>query len=121
LQAVQTQLRAVPQGGLSYGLRRYNGVAATTLCDIPQPQVSFKYLAFPAEETTWHVAPESVGLEHHPHNARHVLLAVTGAMNLNMLEFRWDYAKAQFEQKTIGVLVNSFIEELRRLIHHYVP
>lgn len=121
LQAVQAQLRALPGDGFSYGLWRYNRATATALAEVPQPQISFKYLAVPPEETAWRVAPESVGPEHDPHNARHVLIAVTGAMNLNMLEFRWDYAKEQFEQKNIGALVNGFIEELRRLIHHYAP
>jgi non-ribosomal peptide synthase protein (TIGR01720 family) len=121
LQAVQAQLRAIPSSGFSYGMWRYNRATAASLSDVPQPQVSFKYLAFPPEETMWRVAPEAVGPEHDPHNTRPVLIAVTGAMNLNMLEFRWDYAKAQFEQKTIGILVNGFIGELRRLIRHYAP
>ena len=121
LQSVRAQLRAIPSGGFSYGLWRYNGATAASLRGVPQPQVSFKYLAFPPEETAWRAAPEAVGPEHDSHNTRHVLIAVTGAMNLNMLEFRWDYAKAQFEQKSIGVLVNGFIGELRRLIRHYAP
>jgi non-ribosomal peptide synthase protein (TIGR01720 family) len=119
LQTVKTQLRAVPSNGLSYGVWRCHPAAEAALRDVPQPQVSFKYLAFPPEETAWRVAPEAVGLEHHPHNERAVLIAVTGAMNRHMLEFRWDYARAQIEQKNIGLLVNGFIEELRQLIHHF--
>ena len=118
LHAVRAQLRAIPRNGLSYGLLRYCDAKAL-LRDLPEPKVSFKYLTFPSDETPWRVAPESVGLEHHPHNDRNIVIAVTGAMNLTMLEFRWEYAREQFEQKNIGLLVNGFIEELRRLIQHY--
>lgn len=118
LDAVKAQLRAIPRDGLGYGLLRYRERKAW-LRDLPEPKVSFKYLTFPPEETAWRMAPESVGLEHHPHNERNILLAVTGAMNLTTLEFRWDYASEQFEQKNIGLLVNGFIEELRKLITYF--
>ena len=118
LGAVKAQLRAIPRDGLGYGLLRYRATKAL-LRDLPEPKVSFKYLTFPPEETAWRIAPESVGLEHHPHNERNILIAVTGAINLTTLEFRWDYASEQFEQKNIGLLVNGFIEELRKLIAHF--
>ncbi len=120
LHAIKAQLRAIPRDGLGYGLLRYCDTKAL-LRDLPEPKVSFKYLTFPSDETAWRVAPESVGLEHHPHNERNIVIAVAGAMNLTMLEFRWEYARERFEQKNIGLLVNGFIEELRRLIHHYSP
>lgn len=119
LRTIKTQLRAIPRQGVSYGLWRYNNGGDVSLRDLPQPKISFKYLAFPNDETAWSLAPESVGPEHCPHNDRNVVIAVTGAMNLNMLEFRWEYAREQFEQKNIGFLVNSFIGELRHLIQHY--
>ncbi len=118
LRTMQAQLRALPHDGLDYGWLRYRAPKAVPW-DEPEPQVSFKYLTFPPEETTWRLAPESVGLEHHPHNERHIIIAVTGAMNLTALEFRWEYAREQFEQKNIGLLVNGFIEELRKLIAHF--
>ena len=118
LSAVKAQLRALPSAGIGYGVLRYRTLSATQQ-DWPQPNVSFKFLTFPAAQTIWRVAPESVGLEHHPHNERNIVIAVAGAMNLTTLEFRWEYAREQFEQKNIGMLVNGFIEELRRLIYHY--
>lgn len=118
LRAVQAQLRAVPDNGLSYGWLRYGNdpKAKAALRELPQPQIAFKYLDLVAQKLDWHLASETVGLEYCPDNERSTLLAVTGAMNLNMLEFQLKYARAQFEQRTIGVLVNHFITELRRLI-----
>ncbi len=118
LPAVKAQLRAIPRAGLGYGLLRYR---AALRRDLPEPKVSFKYLTFPPDETAWRVAPESVGLEHHPHNERNIVIAVAGALNLTTLEFRWEYAREQFEQKNIGLLVHGFIAELRQLIAHFAP
>lgn len=115
LSAIKAQLRAVPHDGIGYGLL-HERARQSSLRDLPEPKVSFKYLTFPPEEITWRTAPEAVGLEHHPHNERNILIAVTGGMNLNTLEFRWEYARKQFEQKNIGWLVNTFIGELRKLI-----
>lgn len=121
LRAVQAQLRAVPDDGLSYGWLRYGSAAASVLRHLPRPQIAFRYLDFAAEKLDWHLASETVGSECHPGNERSTAIAVTGVLNLNMLEFQWSYARAQFEQRTIGVLVNSFITELRRLIQHFSP
>ena len=119
--AVKSQLQMIPNGGFGFGGLRYGWIAKTqaALRDLPQPKVSFKYLELLPDEAKWRIAPELAGVEHHPHNERSVAIAVTGAMNLNMLEFRWDYASEQFEQKNIGLLVNGFIEELRKLIAHF--
>jgi non-ribosomal peptide synthase protein (TIGR01720 family) len=121
LDAVKAQLRTIPRQGIGYGLLSHHPAAErdTDLRNLPAPKVSFKYLTLPAENPSWRIAPESVGTEHHPHNERNILIAVTGAMNLSMLEFRWEYARQQFEQKNIGLLVNGFIEELRKLIAHF--
>jgi non-ribosomal peptide synthase protein (TIGR01720 family) len=123
LDAVKAQWRAIPRDGIGYGLLCHRSTAEQKmdLRDLPAPKVSFKYLTLPAENPMWRIAPESVGTEHHPHNERNVVIAVTGGMNLSMLEFRWEYAREQIEQKNIGLLVNGFIEELRRLIHYYSP
>jgi non-ribosomal peptide synthase protein (TIGR01720 family) len=121
LRAVQAQLCAVPDQGRSYGWLRYgrNEAARAALRDLPPPQISFSYLDLAAAKLDWHLASETVGNEQHPHNQRSTAIAVTGAMNLNMLEFQWSYARAQFEQRTIGLLVHGFIAELRRLIQYY--
>lgn len=118
LQAVQAQLRAVPDNGLSYGWLRYgsDAQAQAVLRQLPQPQIALKYLDLVTQKLDWHLASETVGLEYCPDNERSTLLTLTGAMNLNMLEFQLKYARAQFEQRTIGLLVNHFITELRRLI-----
>ncbi|MET8232770.1 amino acid adenylation domain-containing protein [Micromonospora sp. NPDC005298] len=45
LKAVKEQLRAVPAGGLDYGLLRYaNPETASTLAKLPEPDVGFNYL-----------------------------------------------------------------------------
>ncbi len=121
LRSVQAQLRAVPDAGLSYGWLRYGDAAASMMRQLPRPQITFRQVDFAAEKLDWHLASETVGSEYHPGNERSTAIAVTGVLNLNMLEFQWSYARAQFEQRTIGVLVNSFITELRRLIQHFSP
>ncbi|WP_217711489.1 non-ribosomal peptide synthetase [Actinomadura sp. NAK00032] len=45
LKAVKEQLRAVPDGGIGYGLLRYGGgEAAEELAAVPPPQIAFNYL-----------------------------------------------------------------------------
>ncbi|MFN7929582.1 MAG: condensation domain-containing protein [Blastocatellia bacterium] len=121
LRAVQHRWRAVPAAGVSYGWLRYgpDAAAQAAMRALPQPQLRFQTLHFAPEQLDWQVATENVGVESYPHNECPQMIAVTGALNLNMLEFQWNYARARFEQRTIGVLVNSFIAELRRLISHY--
>lgn len=121
LHTVQTCWRALPEAGLSYGWLRYHSDAATraAMQALPTPQIRFRTLSFAPEPFDWHLATESVGVEVAPQNECRAMITVTGALNLNMLEFQWNYARTRFEQRTIGVLVNSFIAELRQLIHHY--
>lgn len=119
LQAVKACLRATPQHGVHYSSWYYQQVHTAATANLPSSHISFRYMDFTTNETTWQVAPESVGHEHHANNKRPVSIAVSATMNLNMLEFRWEYAREQFEQNNIGRLVNSFIGELRHLIQQY--
>ena len=121
LRILQSQLQSIPNQGIGFGLLRYGAdkKARTELGELSAPKVSFKYLENLAGETWWQPAKESVGIEQAPLNERSVAISVTGAMNYEALEFQLNYARGQFEQKNISLLVNSFIEELQRLIAHF--
>ncbi len=118
LDAVRAKLQEASAHALSYGLLRYDSdeIIRQKLAELPQPQIHYQFLALTTENPAWPIASEALGVECHPHNERRVKISVAGLINLGMLEFQWSYARAQFEQKNIGTLVNSFIEELRALI-----
>ena len=114
-------MQSIPNQGIGFGLLRYGAdkKARTELSELSAPKVSFKYLENLTGECWWQPAKESVGIEQAPRNERSVAISVTGAMNYEALEFQLNYARGQFEQKNISLLVNSFIEELQRLIAHF--
>ena len=64
IKAVKEQLRAVPDGGIGYGLLRYGGgEAAAELAAAPPAQIAFNYLGRIApggEEGDWTLAAEEL-------------------------------------------------------------
>ncbi|MFA1552002.1 condensation domain-containing protein, partial [Actinomadura chokoriensis] len=64
LKTVKEQLRAVPDGGIGYGLLRYgDGEAAEELAAVPRAQIAFNYLGRVAggdEDADWTLASEEL-------------------------------------------------------------
>ncbi len=126
LKSVKEQLRAVPPGGLSYGILRFlaGEESAERLARIPQPQVRFNYLGrfdqLHDERSMFDRADESAGPLTSPRHRRTHLLDITGRVMDGRLHLHWAYSPAVHEPETVERLAKRFVESLRQLIAHCV-
>lgn len=124
LKATKERLRAVPNGGIGYGLLRYGGPGGGGIGNYPEPEVSFNYLGQfdqsfrDAEAFT--LAPEEIGLRESPGNSRTHLLGIVGEIMDGQLRMHWTYSTNVHSAATVQHLADSYIAELRALIEHCV-
>ena len=123
LRAIKEQLRAIPLGGLSYGLLRYSrGDAdlAAPMAAMPAAQVSFNYLgqldAVIPEGAFFRRATEAIGPSRSPRGQRRYLLEINGAVTDGKLELQWSYSDQLHRRSTIEDLVGGYRRALRELI-----
>ncbi|HLX07815.1 MAG TPA: amino acid adenylation domain-containing protein, partial [Thermoanaerobaculia bacterium] len=133
LRSVKEQLRAVPRGGLGYGLLRYgtggapHGAGdgpelADRLRALPAAGVLFNYLgrldrALPPS-SLFARAAESPGPARSPLQRRSYLLEINGAVADGRLRFLWTYSESCHHQGTVEALAAGFLASLRILIAH---
>ncbi|MCW2917361.1 MAG: non-ribosomal peptide synthetase [Actinomycetia bacterium] len=118
LKRIKEQLRAVPRGGLGYGLLRY---LAGHLA-VPRPDVAFNYLgqfdqSFRAE-ALWEPATESTGPMHDPGEPRENVLDITAVISAARLEVAWSHSTNLHRESTIAAVADRFVGCLRELIAH---
>ena len=130
IKSLKEQLRAVPEGGLGYGVQRYlraDGEQAV------KAEVVFNYLGQldqvlageRAESTSKPVArliagmaPESSGDGEDPDAERGHLLEINGGVAGGQFGLRWSYSAEQFKAETIERVAQRYQEELLRIIEH---
>ncbi|HYG62439.1 MAG TPA: condensation domain-containing protein, partial [Thermoanaerobaculia bacterium] len=128
LKAVKEQLRAVPRGGVGYGLLRYAGdeEAAGRLREMPPAEVVFNYLGQLdrglAGSALFAPAGESSGPALSPRQRRGHLLEINGGIVAtdagSSLRLTWTYGVNRHHRHTIQALADRFIASLRGLIEH---
>lgn len=122
LAAVHRQLRAVPRGGLGYGILRHlaSGDVATTLSQADVAEVLLLYLGRidtgADRSALFSPANESTGRWRDPGQRRSHLLECTVYVSEGALRIRWSYSEALHRQDTIRQLANRMVEEIRGLI-----
>ncbi|HEY6806351.1 MAG TPA: amino acid adenylation domain-containing protein [Pyrinomonadaceae bacterium] len=121
IKSVKEQLRAVPTGGLAYGVQRYLSDKANPR--LPQAEIVFNYLGqldhVLTENGLIHgVASESTGSSEDPNAARPWLLEINGEVVGGQLRLRWSYSAKQFERQTIERVAQQYQTELEALIEH---
>ncbi|MEM1293317.1 MAG: amino acid adenylation domain-containing protein, partial [Cyanobacteria bacterium P01_H01_bin.162] len=119
LKQVKETLRAVPNGGLGYGIWRY-------LHSHPLPatptEVRFNYLgqldqALAADD--WFApASESTAAARSPQDQRTALLEIDGLVSRGQLRLNWTYSTAIHQHATIAHLAEAFLDALRQLIDY---
>jgi amino acid adenylation domain-containing protein/non-ribosomal peptide synthase protein (TIGR01720 family) len=122
LEGVRDALRAVPGGGLGYGLLRYlndDDALPARLRRLPPPELSFVYLGQiqgdDAQEKRWGAAAESAGPQRSPRDPRLRLLSVSTAVLREGLQSTWSYGTNVHRPATIERLAAAFGNHLRRL------
>ncbi|MDZ7269873.1 MAG: amino acid adenylation domain-containing protein [candidate division KSB1 bacterium] len=126
LEAVKTQLRAIPHHGIGFGLLRHlcaDREATAPLRALPAAPVNFNYLGQfdqfdPAagEALPFAVAPESAGPEQHPEGRRSAVIYVIGIITGGELGVRFSYSRRLHQRRTIEQLAKNYLHELRRLL-----
>lgn len=125
--AIKQQLRAIPDGGIGFGILRYLAKSEPILQALgsePQAEISFNYLGqvdhvFDGSELFGGARltndTERSGRGHRPH-----VIEIVGVVRDGRLQFNWTYSKNLHNSSTINSQANQFIESLRELIRHCV-
>jgi amino acid adenylation domain-containing protein/non-ribosomal peptide synthase protein (TIGR01720 family) len=132
IKSVKEQLRAVPDGGLSYGVARYLG--QQTEDTEANAEVLFNYLGqfdqalggdrsdnrneVAAQRLILGMATENSGDSEDPEVDKDHLLEINGAIAGGRLGFSWSYSSEQFDAETIEQVAAQYHDELVQLIEH---
>ena len=127
LKAVIEQLRALPNGGIGYGILRYLSEDTTIterLRTLPQAEISFNYQGRSAQRiadsSLFLPARESYGPNRSPRGLRRYLLDVNGAVISDQLRIDWLYSRNIHHPATIERWLQVFLDILRSLIQQDV-
>ena len=125
LKAVKEQLRAIPRGGMGYGLLRYlsrDGNIVEQMRLLPRSEVIFNYHGRSAQalspDTLFRVAPESSGPAHSLQGRRSHLLDVEVTLEEDCLYIHWGYSQNLHARSSIERLAQMYKEALQSLIDH---
>ncbi|HEX7024891.1 MAG TPA: condensation domain-containing protein, partial [Gemmatimonadales bacterium] len=125
LKAIKEQLRAIPQGGIGYGVLRYrhpDPAVRASLAALPAPELSFNYLGqldtLIGGDLLLGLAPEGSGLLYSPRGQRPHLLDINGFIADGQLQLDWAYCPAVHRRATVEALAQGFLDALQALIAH---
>ncbi|RXV65673.1 amino acid adenylation domain-containing protein [Burkholderia stabilis] len=113
--SVKTQLRAVPNAGISHGLLqdRLDGPA-------PQPQLLFNYLGQTdqlfAAAGDWKPATEPSGDGRHANQRREHLLDINAYVSGDRLHVAWEFSRACHDAATIRRVAQAYLAALESLV-----
>jgi len=127
LQAIQAQVRGIPQRGIGFGLLKYlcaESEVRQHMHALPRAEVNFNYLGQFDQALTEFIlfrkAPESTGPERSLRGTRSHLLYIVALIGDGKLHLRWSYSKNLHQRATIERLARNCMEELRLLIAHHL-
>jgi len=124
LKAVKEQLRQIPKRGMGYGLLRYLNTdqeVRSRMAQQPPAQVIFNYLGqFDAVTNATGQFAEMLEWksDHSLQGQRSHLLAISGLVNDDKLEMRWEYSQNLHTTATIKALADGYMNALHTLIQH---
>jgi amino acid adenylation domain-containing protein/non-ribosomal peptide synthase protein (TIGR01720 family) len=121
LRRMKEQLRAMPHGGIGWGLLRYlNPQTADALAALPRAQLSFNYLGRFDESSGsgWRAASESAGPAIAPERGRDHLLELVTVVKSGALVAEWRWWPAAHDRASITDLAERFMAALRGVIRH---
>lgn len=112
-------LRAIPDGGIGYGVLRHRAAVdgaptdpARILRTLARPEVSFNYLGRldPPETAGWRVAGESPGGEVGVHGVRPTRLDVTAHLLGGRLHLEWSWDRGRCGETLIARLADRMLD-----------
>ena len=124
LKAIKEQLRAIPNGGISFGLLRYvcqDDEVNRQLTGMPPPQVLFNYLgqldSILPSATVFRLRHAPTGW-HGARNPRSHVLEINTWIIGGRLQVSWTYSKNLHRLETIQHLAMQYVATLEMLIDH---
>jgi non-ribosomal peptide synthase protein (TIGR01720 family) len=124
VKGVKEQLRAVPSGGVGYGLLRYlsRHPDAAGLRHQTAPQICFNYLGQLDRgtngQTLFELAGGPTGKEHGASNPMRYEFNINADITDGCLTVSWTYSAARVSRATMDMLAASYRRHLRELIAH---
>ncbi|MBS0178287.1 MAG: non-ribosomal peptide synthetase, partial [Nitrospira sp.] len=124
VKGIKEQLRAVPSGGVGYGLLRYLAHSPETarLRDHTPAHVCFNYLGQldrgASAESLFELASEPTGKEHGRSNRMRYEFNINADVTEGRLTVLWTYSRARIGRATMERLVTSYRRYLCDLIAH---
>ncbi len=126
LKSVKEQLRAMPRGGIGFGILRHlshNEEIKQRLAALPEAEVVFNYRGQSSQslsenEGTWlKLAQATGGAARNLHVNRCYLLEVNGSVDDNCLHISLTYSENIHSRETIQQALTRYVEKLRAIIH----
>ena len=123
LKSVKEQLRAIPAGGVFYGVARYlGGSGAAEMAAVPSPEVMFNYLGqfddtF-SDSSLFALADEPIGPLHGLDNDRQHALEINCYVANGEVRIGWTYSTGRHAAGTVAKLADDFMRNLESLIAH---
>jgi non-ribosomal peptide synthase protein (TIGR01720 family) len=128
VKGIKEQLRAVPSGGVGYGLLRYlsqylsQHPDAARLRERSSPQICFNYLGQldrgRSEQTLFELASGPTGREHGSSNRMRYEFNINADITDGCLSVNWTYSRARIARSTMDMLAASYRRHLCELIAH---
>ncbi len=121
VQAVKSQLRAIPNNGFDYGLLRYlkKNDAARTLSEIPEPQVAFNYLgqfSQMANDPRFRLSDFQSKTERDPANRRAHQIFISGKVAQDKLQMSFFFSENVYKTQTIQTLAHHYMSSLQEIV-----
>jgi non-ribosomal peptide synthase protein (TIGR01720 family) len=125
LMSIKEQMRAVPKGGIGYGIMRYvrqeEGLRSK-METYPQAEVSFNYLGqmdqVLGSGEIFGAAEEDTGLPFSPEGKRMHLLELNSLVVDRSLRMNWTYSPAIHKRETVERLAQDYMDALSAIITH---
>jgi non-ribosomal peptide synthase protein (TIGR01720 family) len=126
LRMVKERLRAVPSGGVGYGLLRWmaEGEVPERLRRVPPPEVAFNYLgqldgrAGLSERGLFAGSEAGPGPQRAPAARRAHRISVDAAVTGGRLQVTWSFGSRIYERGTIERLAEGYLAALREIVDH---
>jgi microcystin synthetase protein McyA len=125
INAVKAQLRAVPHGGVGFGVLRWlasDAAVRDRLAAVPRPSVSFNYLGqfdhVLPDNAAFTLAAEATGPNRGPRGARPHVWEIIAHVRGGQLHVEWHYSNNLHRRETVARLAGEHLDILRRLVEH---
>jgi amino acid adenylation domain-containing protein/non-ribosomal peptide synthase protein (TIGR01720 family) len=120
LRGVKEQLRAVPDGGLGYGVLRYLG--ADRAAPAAAPDAAFNYLGkfdhTLGDDPLFSLSPDNLGAVHDGESELAHRLSVNARVQDGRLVVSWHYSSQRYRDGTVEALAADFRATLSSLVDH---